>query len=49
MENMVYSREKEFTFIKTIIKTMDVSFLALIILFFAETSYYLLILQTGIV
>lgn len=49
MENMVYSREKEFTFIKTIIKMMDVSFLALIILFFAETSYYLLILQTGIV
>lgn len=49
MGNMVYSREKEFTFIKTIIKMMDVSFLALIILFFTETSYYLLILQTGIV
>jgi len=42
MNNILYLR-------KTLIKTIDLSFIALIILFFTETSYYLLVLQTGIV
>lgn len=45
MNNILYLSKKEFP----LIKTVNLSFIALIILFFTETSYYLLILQTGIV
>jgi len=45
MNNIFYLRKKELP----LITTVNLSFIALIILFFTETSYYLLILQTGIV
>lgn len=45
METSLFSKQKTLN----LSKAVDLSAIAVIFLFFSETSYYLLILQTGIV